>query len=200
MYLIADAPFTYALVRAEFLRDDKAGHGEFEECCIFGVTALEGRLPAFQAMMRNGAQWARLPVHAFCTKSCEPLPATALVMWDCLSYHVAVHAYGYLQTLACDVFCGDGETRAGTYLFTLDWAESAYSETTDQHKCHHVIALESGQIAAMPNNRIRWREPSWIRPFTERPDYRVQTREFVAERDRALLESDLMFYRSGEGK
>lgn len=196
MYLIADVPYTYCLARAEFLRDDKAGHGDYEECCIFGVTALEGRLPSFQAMMKNGAQWARLPLHAFCTKECEPLPATALAMWDCLSYHVAVHEYRYLSTLACDVFCSDGVTRRGEYRLTLDWAESVYSETPDQHKCHHVVALESGHFAAMPNNRIRWHEPSWIKPFTDRPDYRVQTREFVAERERALRDAELMFYRA----
>lgn len=32
-YLIADTPITYCLVRAEFLRDDKAGHGDYEEAC-----------------------------------------------------------------------------------------------------------------------------------------------------------------------
>lgn len=194
-YLIADIPYTYCLVRSEFLRDDKEGHGEFEDACIFGVTALEGRLPSFQAMMKNGAQWARLPLHAFCTKECEPLPASTLVLWDCLSYKIAVHEYRYLSTLVCDVFCGDGQMRRGTYMFTLDWAESDYSETPDQHKSHHVIELESGHIAAMPNNRIRWHEPSWIKPFESPPDYKVQTRTFTAERERALKDGERMFYR-----
>ena len=197
-YLITNTPFHYCLARSEFLRDGKSGHGEFEECCIFGLTALEGRLPSFQAMMRNGAQWARLPLHAFCARPCDPLPITALCLWDCLSYRAAVIEYDYLSTLACDVFCGDDVTRRGTYLFTIDWAESSYSEQPDQHKCHHVIELDIGHLAAMPNNRIRWLEPSWIKPFDKPPDYRVQTREFTAERERVLKDDGAMFYELGK--
>lgn len=193
-YLITDIPLTYALARREFLRDQRDGHGEYEEACLFGVTAIEGRVPAFSAMMRNGAQWARLPLHAFATKPCDPLPLSALCLWDCLSYHVTAHAYRYLQTLRCDVFCGDGITRPGTYLFTLDWSESDYSEMPDQHKCHHVIELDSGHIAAMPNNRLRWHEPSWIKPFNDRPDYLVQTAAYSAEREKAVRDADRMFY------
>ncbi len=194
-YLVTDVPYTYLKVRAEFLHDDQSGHGEYEDACLFGLTALEGRLPSFQVMLKNGAQWARLPLHAFVTEPCDPLPASALCLWDCLSYRVAVHPYRYLETLTCDVFCGDGVMRQGEYLWTLDWAESDYSETPDQHKCHHVIALTTGHLAAMPNNRLRWHEPSWIKPFDTPPRYRVQTRVFTAERERALRDGDLMFYR-----
>lgn len=193
-YLVSDIPYRYMLARREFLRAQQDGHGEYEEACAFGVTTIEGRVPAFQAMMRKGAQWARLPFHAFVTKECDPLPLTAICMWDCLSYTHAVHAYSYLETMRCDVFCGDGVTRPGTYWFTLDFAESHYSEMPDQHKQAHIIALDCGNLAAMPNNRIRWREPSWIRPFTERPDYLVQEQVYTAERDRALLDGERQFY------
>jgi hypothetical protein len=193
-FLVADTPYTYCLVRREFLRDLKDGHGEYVEACIFGLTAVEGRLPSFQVMLKDGAQFARLPLVALCTKPCDYLEPAVVCLWDCLSYTAAVHQYSYLTTLVADVFCGDGLERRGKYLFTLDWCQSDYSEMPDQHKCHHVFWLESGQMAAMPNNRLRWHEPSWVKPFDERPDYLVQTRVWTAERDRALLDGKSMYY------
>lgn len=194
-HLIADVPFTYCLVRDEFMYDQQQGHGDYTEACIFGVVALDGRAPMFTAMIRNGAQWARLPLHAFCFKPCDPLPLTALCMWDCLSYDVTPHQYAYLSTLRADVFCGDGITRGGDYLFTLDWCKSHYSEMPDQHKQHTLLRLDTGHIAAMPGNRLRWREPSWIQPYDGRPGYKVNTHVWTAERDKALIQSDQQFYR-----
>lgn len=194
-YLVADTPYLYCLVRREFLRDGQDGHGEYVEGCIFGVTALEGRLPAFQAMLKDGAQFARLPLVAFCEKPSAYLEPPVVCLWDSLSYTVAAHQYSYLTTLVADVFCGDGVERRGKYLFTLDWAESDYAEMPDQHKCHHLFWLDSGQMAGMPNNRVRWHEPSWVQPFVRRPDYLVQTRTWTTERLRSVADGNRMFYR-----
>ncbi len=194
-FLVADTPYTYCLVRKEFLRNLEDGHDEYVEACVFGVTALEGRLPAFQVMLRDGAQFARLPLVALCKQPCEYLEPPVVCLWDSLSYTVAVHRYAYLTTLVADVFCGDGVERRGEYLFTLDWAQSDYSEMPDQHKCHHLFWLADGQMAAMPNNRLRWHEPSWVKPFKDRPDYLVQTREWTTERSRAVVDAERMFYR-----
>jgi hypothetical protein len=194
-HLVEDTPFTYCYVRAEFLYDLKKGHGKYVEACIIGVVALEGRAPAFTVMLRNGALWARLPLHALTTMRCySPLPLTTLCLWDCLSYDVTVHQYSYLTTLIADVFCGDGEVRHGKYLFTLDWCKSSYSEMPDQHKQHHILALDTGHLAAMPGNRLRWHEPSWVQPFTQKPDYNVNTHEWTAERDKAIENSHKQFY------
>jgi len=196
-YLITDVPFTYCLVRDEFLQDDQAGHGEYTEACIIGAVALEGRVPAFTAMLRNGSLWARLPLHAFVMQPCEPRPLAELVYWDALSYHMAAHQYRFLSTLRVDVWIrGAAEpfNERGSYLFTLDWAEADYPEMSDQHKQHHLIALDSGHICAMPGNRLRWHEPSWIKPFTDVPPYRVQTREFVAEREIPIKDGTFTAY------
>jgi hypothetical protein len=190
--LVSDVPITYCLVRNEFLYDFQRGHGDYTECALIGVVALEGRAPMFTAMLRNGAIWARLPIHAFCFKPCGFIPLTAICMWDCLSYDVTVHQYAYLQTLRADVFCD--VPRGGEYLFTLDWCKSDYSEMPDQHKQHHVFRLDEGQMAAMPGNRLRWHEPSWIRPYEERPDYLVNTHQFTVERERVLVNSESQFY------
>jgi len=38
-------------------------------------------------------------------------------------------------------------------------------------KCAHVIALDNGNFAAWPNNRIQWFDPAFITPFHEKPDF-----------------------------
>ena len=57
----------------------------------------------------------------------------------------------------------------GKYLFTLDWAASTDSGDTDylfsefpsQHKCGHVIAMDNGNFAIQPNNRLLLHDPSF---------------------------------------
>jgi len=49
----------------------------------------------------------------------------------------------------------------GQYACTVDWYDNGYSDTPDQHKCAHLIALANGQWAAMPNNRLRWYDASF---------------------------------------
>ena len=46
----------------------------------------------------------------------------------------------------------------GQYMFTLDWYghEDAEEAGDGGHKCAHVIALDDGNFAAQPNNRIQW--------------------------------------------
>jgi len=193
-HLICDVPITYCLVRDEFLYDQKDGFGAFTECALIGAVGLPGRVPTFTAMLKNGALWARLPLHAFCVKPCDPLPVSTLCLWDCLSYDVTAHAYHFLGTLRADVFCCDGIERPGQYIFSLDWCRSEYAELPDQHKQHHLIALDEGQIAAMPGNRLRWHEPSWIKPFDERPKYKVNSHEWSAERSRALSDGGRWAY------
>jgi len=148
----------------------------------------------FTAMLRNGALWARLPLHAFTFSEGDALPLSTLCLWDCLSYDVTVHQYDYLTSLRADVFCGDGVMRSGEYLFTWDWCKSNYSEMPDQHKQHHFIKLDTGHIAAMPGNRLRWHEPSWIKPFNDRPTYKVITDTWTTEREKALVDSDRWAY------
>lgn len=60
----------------------------------------------------------------------------------------------------------DHEPLPGTYLWTIDWCadplDTSCAEIPQEHKCAHIIALDNGCYAAQPNNRILWREPSFI--------------------------------------
>jgi hypothetical protein len=46
-----------------------------------------------------------------------------------------------------------------------------------------MIALDNGNFAAQPNNRIQWFDPAFITPFNEKPDYVTNTRVWKVERE-----------------
>jgi hypothetical protein len=80
----------------------------------------------------------------------------------------------------------DRSKRSGRYLFTVDWFGSAYAESAGDggHKCAHVLALDCGCYAALPNNRILWADPATIdRPFASAPKYLTNTRIWRVEHD-----------------
>lgn len=82
----------------------------------------------------------------------------------------------------------------GQYLFTIDWFGYADAEEAGDsgHKCGHVIALDNGNFAMQPNNRIQWFSPAFVTPFEEKPDYATNTRVWKVERETET--SDGYFY------
>lgn len=162
MNFLVDTPYTPVWVRNEFLFNQERGHGEFTEGVVFGFRSEPARVPMFQVMLANGAQWARIPIHALCNKPCDPLPLNLSVWWDCYGYHCAVHQFAFLQRHRVSALGRDKVIRHGTYLFTVDWVRDGWSELPDQHKNHHIIVLDSGPWIAYPNNRLLWDDPSWI--------------------------------------
>ena len=178
--LIADTPYQQVLVRNEFFYDEKSGHGEYTKAVVFGFRAEPARVPMFQIMTEHGAQWARCPIHMIVTKPCEPLPVEVVTWWDNYGYSFAVLEYKFLRGFSCTALGRDKVIRKGNYLFTIDWMVDGYSEIPDQHKCHHVIALETGQWIAYPNNRLVWADESWIKPNPQK-EWRCPTRIYSAE-------------------
>ena len=76
-----------------------------------------------------------------------------------------------------------------------------HSEIPHEHKCAHIIALNNGNYAAQPNNRIIWD----ITSFTvkdEIPDWKVQTSEWDVEDSGKFRteDTDKYFYEIEEKK
>lgn len=179
MTFLVDTPYVTAYVRNEFLFDEQEGHGEFTPCTVFGFRAEPARVPLFQVMLDNGAMWARVPIHMLCNKPCAALPIDISCWWDSFSHHCTVHAFAFLKNHAVSCLGRDKEVRRGNYLFTVDW-QGRWAEAPDQHKNHHVIALDSGQWIAYPNNRLIWEDPSWIKP-SKIPAWKSPTRNYYCE-------------------
>lgn len=188
------------LVRAEYLYNLQAHHGEFVRAACFGLSSLAGRALGFHVLLQDGTCFWRLPVSALCHKVGAPhLVLDHLQLWDCFSYDVAVTLFGHLSERRCRVFLKDGNDKAhpGEYVFTVDWYGSGPAEAGGDlgHKCAHLIALDNGCYALQPNNRVQFLDPAFVTPWKERPDYRTNTNTWKVENTPWLTEeSSLYFY------
>lgn len=149
--------------------DEKYG-GQFEPCVIFGVTSIPSRMLHFSILCESGAQWARIPLHMLrWQKPKSPMLAWLphnLQCWDSHGWDFATTQYEYLREMGCKYRTSDGQLVDASYWFTLDHTDNGYSQYPPEHKCYHLLLLEdgSGGIAAMPNNRILWKDNSFCKP------------------------------------
>ena len=191
-YLNANIPVLYSQIRREYLYDLKSHHGEVEDCIIFGLSSMAGNAILFHAIMENGAVFYRLPISAFIQRGYDPKKVPRhrldeLELWNCFSYYPSVTSFDILSGQHGKYFGKDKKLHPGEYLFTVDWAhpesnivDTDHSEISHEHKCAHILALDDGNYAAQPNNRILWDVPS----FTVKdnvPDWKVQTSDWNVE-------------------
>jgi len=169
-YLNANIPPIECYVRGNFLRNQEDSHDKYFHCIVFGVASLPNRSPLFHFMMQDGGLWWRAPISAFCIKEGVPEEDLhQLVLWDSFSYYISVNQFYALKNAKMQYLDRTGNKRLGRYLFTLDWAHAelnetnfGYSETPDEHKCGHVLELDSGNYAIQPNNRMKIFDASFV--------------------------------------
>lgn len=184
--LNVNIPRFYCLLRKEFLHDGISHHGEFVKVCVFGAASIPGRALGFHVLTENGAVIWRLPIHAFCHLETAPtLALDWLQFWDCFSAEITCTVFDRLADSRVRVQMRDRSWEGGQYLFTLDWHGSPDAEEAGDggHKCAHVLALDNGNFAAQPNNRIQWFCPAFVTPFAEKPGYLTNTRVWKVERE-----------------
>ena len=205
-YLNSNIPPLYCSVRKEYLYDLKSHHGQSEECVVFGFASIATRAILFHALLPNGAVYYRLPISAFFQKHLQrtevpDMQVDELQLWNCFSYHPAVTNYSFLDGQRGKFFGKDKKMYPGEYLFTIDWAhpdsnvlDTEHSEISHEHKCAHILALDNGNYAAQPNNRILWNIPSFT-TSDAKPYYKVQTTTWnVENKDWKTDDTDDMFY------
>jgi hypothetical protein len=205
-YLNASIPPIYCQIRREYLYDLKHNKGETEDCVVFGIASIPGRAVLFHTLLTNGAIFWRLPISAFIQKGfeCSRVPNQNLVdleLWNSFSYYPSINSFDFLIGQKCKYLGVDKKFYAGEYLFTIDWAhpepniiDTEHSEIHQEHKCGHLLALDNGNYAIQPNNRILWNVPSFT-TSTHWPDYKVQTSYWnVENKDFISEDSDKMFY------
>ena len=174
----------YGLVDGGILRGRVGEGDDFDRCVVFGVTSIPSRALHFSILTEAGSQWARIPLHKL--RHREPVEGgprhslSELQSWDCHGWDFSVTAYEYLREMGCEYRTRDGVMVPASYWFTLDHTDNGYSQYPSEHKCYHLLLLEdgSGQIAAQPNNRILWRDDSFVRSDpTSLQEYRVMPDE-----------------------
>jgi hypothetical protein len=210
-YLNANIPPIYCNIRREYLYDLRKHKGETENCVVFGLGSISGRATLFHCLLSNGAIYWRLPISAFVQRTVgsdvhsspmEHQDLEDLQLWNSFSYYPSIIVFDFLNGQRCKYLGKNKKFYHGEYLFTIDWAhpesnilDTEHSEIPDQHKCGHVLALDNGNYAIQPNNRILWNVPSFT-TSTHRPDYKVQTSSWnVENKNWKTDDSDDMFYK-----
>jgi hypothetical protein len=70
----------------------------------------------------------------------------------------------------------DGEFYPAKYYVTIDYTDSEVADDPAQHKQSHVLELMdagkwTGNIVALPNNRVRVTNPAWFVTGEGAPDF-----------------------------
>lgn len=182
----------YGYIRNNFLNNlDNKSDRSVQRCVIFGAEAHPGRAIGFHVLRDDGACIAMVPIHALCHKDNAPgLNLWQLCPWDCFGWDIAAIEFAYLKELDFtvrspqlhpDVHDHDSGPPKynfwkGTYVCSLDFYDNGFSDDPGQHKHFHLIALEDGNFALQPNNRVQIMERSFTdRSFKGKPQ--IQTNE-----------------------
>lgn len=167
--LNANVPIIECFVRGNYLRNQVDSHDLYFPCIVFGVASVPGQVPLFHFLMEDGGLWWRMPPSAFCQRPGVPEPDLHdIVLWNSFSTSVSVLEFTNLSGSRMTYTDRHRRDHVGQYLFTLDWhapdgnvLNTGYSQIPGQHKCGHVIALEDGNYAIQPNNRVRVFDPAF---------------------------------------
>ena len=142
-----------------------------EPCVWFGIVAYTGRVWGCQVMLKCGAVYREVPIHAL-SFSKEPYSWTTELaqQWDCYGNEFSTLCYKYLYGLDVKARCGF-EEHEGKYLFTAVPVGDAYSEAPDEAKEFAFIQLDNGRITCQPTNRLLFIDKSFTSKDAKWPSH-----------------------------
>lgn len=188
----------YGYIRNNFLNNlDGRTDNSLQPCVIFGAEAHASRAVGFHVLRNDGACIAMVPIHALCHKpKAKPMELWQVEPWDCFGWNISAIEFTYLKEL--DIVCrlpqidpdahdySKGPPKyifeRGTYVCSLDFFDNGWSDDPGQHKHLHLVALNNGNFALQPNNRVQILEKSFTdRPFTAKPKIQTNKLKWTAE-------------------
>jgi hypothetical protein len=179
-YILGSIPYFRCLVRKEYVRDLKDGHGDYLEATAVGVLCVRGDSLQFQVVLHEPLAGCAflLPIEALVTKPCEPASTKAMQPWDCFGSDFGVCELTALRRGALRLM---KDNCLAEYRFTLAFTGNDLSDDPAQRKFLHVVFREDGVIGAYPNNRCVFLDRAMYGDLTEKPEFLTLTREFRAE-------------------
>lgn len=190
--LICNIPATQVLVKKEYLLDHQSGHGEYVKGIWVSAKSLVGRAFYFETYLPEyGALYDKLPISAFVAVGGlrgRELELHDLQFWNCMDYGVVAVQKQFIGSMTVEARLRTGGMMVGSYQFTLDNYHTApdtidfsTAETPSEHKSFNCIALENGQYALYPNNRLRFIDISLTPKEPKVPDFKVSTKDYQVE-------------------
>ena len=193
-YLISNVPHFKVWVRREYTYNHEQYHGEFLHGMVIAVNTVPDRCLSFQIIftgcesdfddtpnVHGGAMWARMPITGLVAdvhleEWPEAMPTHLAQPWDCSSHHHSIVKLDRVSSSPwlCKI---DGDFYKGKYLFTVDYTENDIADDPAQHKQSHVLQLTeagkwTGNIVALPNNRVRVTHPAWFETGEGAPHFK----------------------------
>ena len=199
--LVANCPPVRAWIRAEYLYDLRRGHGDFVECYWVSIKSLPGQAFRIEAYIPSrGALYDKLPISAFLIWDPDSpddpvlpdpdLPLESLQWWNCFDTGIVVIEKNLIYNMSYEVFPRNSEPIMGSYLFTVDsyhpdrsLVDLSFAEDPAEHKSQNFIVLDNGQIAIVPNNRMRLYDPSLTPEQVVDVDFKVCAHYYQVESD-----------------
>jgi hypothetical protein len=195
-YLYSNIPHFKCWVRREYTHNHEKHHGEFIHAMAVGVTTMPTRCLSFHVIftgeesncedwdegnIHGGAMWARMPITGLVADTlvddfAKPMAVHDAQPWDCSSHHNSVYVID--RATPCPWLAKiDGKMFPAKYYFTVDYAENEIADDPAQHKSSHVLELLdagewTGNIVALPNNRVRVTHPAWFVTGEGAPDFK----------------------------
>ena len=215
-YLVSNIPHFNCWVRKEFTHNHEKYRGEFIHAIAFAVTTIPDRSLSFQVVftgcesdddekeqnIHGGAMWARLPIAALVGDSPyeewpERMETHLVQAWDCSSHYHSVVKFDRVSSSPwlCKI---NHEFHIGKYMFTIDYTGSEIADDPAQHKQSHVIQLTdagkwTGNIVALPNNRVRATSPAMWETGEGAPDFKPSQWILTAESDESFMDPSVTF-------
>lgn len=139
------------------------------DCVVHGIQSFSGKALLFHVFTDFGANISCVPIDKIYTKSpTNRLPIDYLQLWDCFSNNVDVIQYDFLHEKRCQIILKDKKKMWGTYWMTVYWYDNGFTDESTQFKEGHLIFGDNGQIFCQPNNRIFWKDMSFVtKPMKE---------------------------------
>ena len=215
-YLISNIPHFKCWVRKEFTHNHQMYHGEYLHGLAIAVNTVPDRCLSFQVVftgcesdddenepnVHGGAMWARMPITALVAdipyeEWPQIMPTHLAQPWDCSSHHHSIVRLDRVSSSPwiCKI---DGDFHKAQYLFTVDYTESDIADDPAQHKQSHVLQLIdagdwTGNIVALPNNRVRATSPALWETGEGPPDFRPSQHIHNAEIHETYLDPAVTF-------
>ena len=191
-YLTSNIPFFRCLVRKEFTHNHEDYQGEYLHALAIAVNTIPDRCLSFNVVftgceaedgednLHGGAMWARMPITGLVSDTPldefpELMPTHFAQPWDCSSRD---HSVIFMDRISSSPWlCKIGGVfHTGRYLFTVDYTGTAIADDPAQHKQSHVLELTdagayTGNIVALPNNRVRVTNPAMWTNGEGAPDF-----------------------------
>jgi hypothetical protein len=128
---------------------------------LHGLCARPGQAILTHLILETGAHWTGVPIQGIYSKEEVPAPVHLrhIQAWGAMGEQINVCHFPYLEGLQVEVFRKEWHGRSTGII--VDW-DDGFTRHPDQHKCLHLLEMETGHYTLQPNNYLRWSDPSFV--------------------------------------